>query len=859
MHDEEQAGAHPDLIKLRTKLSDGLARERLNKTQLAAKAGLGRTVVQEAFRAGGSPPSAGTVAALARALRLSAGELMELRRGAVEEKNDRKPGAVRLGQPINSWEPHDLEVHPAGSVVGGHGFGGSQRRPLPGYVRRGHDDVLAQAIHDVQRGHSRMTVLVGDSSTGKTRACWEAIQPLADLGWWLWHPFDPTRATAALDDLRHVQPRTVVWLNEAQHYLGDQNVGERIAAAVHTLLTNHAEGPVLVLGTLWPSYERRYVALPTLGAPDTHSRVRELLAGRTLRVPDVFDAKALRAAYRLARSGDHLLADALTRASTDGRVTQDLAGASELLQAYEHGTPAARALLQVAMDARRLGVGLLPHPFLTDAALDYLTDTEYEGLTDDWAEVAFAELAQPVHGKQAPLRQTTERPARRPPEPPTSLLRSETGSVFRLADYLEHYGRADRRWLCPPASFWHAAYSHLSLADDLSVLAEAAEDRYRLQWAHHLVQRAVDADSPDALARLAEMREAAGDRKGAEDLAQNAADVGNPFALLDLARMRKRAGDIVGVEELTQRAADAGNTYALFDLADMREEAGDRKAAEEFLQQALDAGNPLALGRLAEMREEAGDREGAKQLAQWADDAGHPSVLVNLAVMWEKAGNRKGAEDLAQRVADAHDTYALVRLATEWEKAGNQSGAEDLAQRAADAGNTDALLNLAQTREGIGDRDSAEFLLRKAAEAGNTYALLDLAERWGRAGNQRVEDLVQRAAESDDPYALTRLALEREEADDHDSAMELAQRAADAGNTDALFNLVTMREEAGDHDSAEDLLRKAADAGLIRKLALLTHDIEQMPDWENVGNRITLTGRWPFGLDPDGTPTSPWH
>ncbi|MFF1278126.1 hypothetical protein ACFVZC_32840 [Streptomyces marokkonensis] len=45
--------------------------------------------------------------------------------------------------------------------------------------------------------------------------------------------------------------------------------------------------------------------------------------------------------------------DALTRAHTHGRVTQDLAGAPELVRRYEHGTPPVKALLQVAMDARR--------------------------------------------------------------------------------------------------------------------------------------------------------------------------------------------------------------------------------------------------------------------------------------------------------------------------------------------------------------------------------------------------------------------------------------------------------------------------------------------------------------------------
>jgi hypothetical protein len=83
-----------------------------------------------------------------------------------------------------------------------------------------------------------MLVLVGSSSTGKTRACWEAVQPLASEGWLLWHPFDPTRAEAALENLQNVRPRTVVWLNEAQHYLGDKQFGERIAAALHACSHN---------------------------------------------------------------------------------------------------------------------------------------------------------------------------------------------------------------------------------------------------------------------------------------------------------------------------------------------------------------------------------------------------------------------------------------------------------------------------------------------------------------------------------------------------------------------------------------------------------------------------------------------
>ncbi|MFF8422577.1 tetratricopeptide repeat protein, partial [Streptomyces sp. NPDC015680] len=528
-------------------------------------------------------PSAATVAALARALKLPVEELLKLRRIAAGETGTASADVPGPGRPIGQWDPHELEVHPAGPGKSPSNTDGA--RALPGYARREHDQVLANAVTAAAAGRSQILVLVGASSTGKTRACWEAVQPLAEEAWRLWHPFDPTRAEAALEDLHRVGPRTVVWLNEAQHYLGNRKFGDRIAAAVRQLLLDEKRGPVLVLGTLWPEYAHHYTAPPTPGRDDPYSLVRELMAGHTLSVPDTFDAAALATATALAEQGDTLLADALTRSRNGGRITQDLAGAPELLRRYEQPRQAAsRALLEAAMDARRLGTGLhIPQAFLTDSAPDYLSDHDYDQLTDDWAEPAYAELAEQVHGKQAPLRRTTPRPTRHPPTPTTdagTTPPTPTGPVFLLADYLEQHGRTTRRHLCPPASFWYAAHTHLTHPDDLNNLAQEAKYRHRLQWSHHLLQRAANHGSTGALTDLAEMRVEAGDREGAEALYRQAADHGNTDALLSLAEMRVEAGDREGAEALYRQAADHGNTDALLSLAEMRVEAGDREGAE---------------------------------------------------------------------------------------------------------------------------------------------------------------------------------------------------------------------------------------------------------------------------------------
>ncbi|MFJ9950548.1 hypothetical protein [Kitasatospora sp. NPDC091207] len=737
------------------------------------------------------------------------------------------------GRPIGAWDPHDLEVHPAGAVA--------TVRVLPGYVRRRHDRVLAGVVRDASAGRSGLLVLVGSSSTGKTRACWEAVQPLAAEGWRLWHPFDPTRAEAALADLEHVAPKTVVWLNEAQHYLGHPEAGERIGAALHTLLTRPDRGPVLILGTLWPEYEARYTAVPRPGEPDPHSRVRELLAGRTATVPDAFDEEALRGADALARSGDRLLADALVRARSHGRVAQDLAGGLELLRRYERGTPAVRALLEAAMDARRLGVGLhLPQAFLTAAAADYLGDQDWDQLGDDWAEAAFADLGRPVHGKQAPLGRTTPRPVRRPPGAPPAAapLMTAPGPLFRLADYLEQHGRALRRRLCPPGSFWHAALAHLTGTDDLKALADAAECRHRLQWAHHLWLRAADAGDAAALMHLGRGREEAGDRAGAEALAWRAVDAGYPHAVIELAHFRDEGGDTAGAAALCRQAADAGHPVGLMDLAWLREEAGDTAGAEALYWQGVAEGNGYAAAELAKSRAAAGDHAAAEALAWRAAVTGDPDALTELGHAWEEAGDSAAAEALYRRAVDTGHSSLLVSLGQLREAAGDQEGAAALYHQAVDAGHTFGFTALARMREAAGEHGAAEAFVWRSAAAGNIYSVLDLGRLREEAGDRAgAEALFRRAVGAGHAEVLSDLIRMREEAGDRAGAEAFAWQAADTGRFYATAMLAHLRAKAGDQDGAEALRRRFADAG-----GADSGDVR----W------------WPHGLDPDGSPTPAW-
>jgi hypothetical protein len=332
--------------------------------------------------------------------------------GQVRDVLGRPATAVAVaGRPLEEvTDPFALEVHrpvqpedaPPGLPV------------LPPYVPRGHDQVLGQVVHAAAAGRSGIAVLVGGSSTGKTRACWEALALLRDQDppWRLWHPIDPSRPDAALRELAGIGPRTVVWLNEAQFYLdpSEAGLGERVAAGLREVLRDPGRAPVLVLATMWPGFWDGLTARPASGE-DRHAQARELLAAHDITVPAAFTAAQM---GQLAQAADVRIVLA-ARSAREGEVIQFLAGAPELLARYRNAPPSVRALMDAAMDARRLGMRAdLPQAFLEAAAPAYLTGDQWDALGEDWLEQALAYAAVPCKGARGPLTRIRPRPVSRP-------------------------------------------------------------------------------------------------------------------------------------------------------------------------------------------------------------------------------------------------------------------------------------------------------------------------------------------------------------------------------------------------------------------------------------------------------------
>ncbi|WJV47144.1 hypothetical protein [Streptomyces flavofungini] len=616
-----------------------------------------------------------------------------------------------LGQSIAECDPMALEVHRAidAPLVDD----GAELPRLPTYVPRAHDQKLREVVDRAAAGITGIAVLVGGSSTGKTRACWEAVQHLP-AGWRLWHPINPSHPEAALEHLPAIGPRTVVWLNEAQHYLDTSGEsGEQIAARLRDVMRDPDRAPILVLGTLWPDHWDALTAAPSSGdAPHAHVQARALLSGTAIRVPARFDEAALQS-LQTASVGDARLRQAVEQAQ-QGRITQYLAGGPALVERYETAPPAARALVNAAMDARRLGHGTdIPMAFLESAAWTYLDEFEQDQLGDDWLEKALAYTAAAVHGVRGLL-------ARRRQRLPGSDTTNLDSLTYRLADYLEQHGRLERRYLMPPEGFWNAVAEHIHVPDYLMNFANAAHIRWRKQLATELYGR-VTSTHPKALAKLISLLIEADKDEEVKRLAHMATDIGDSFTLVQIATTYAGKGVRGKARDFALQAIDAGqlDTLEVVDrvLAGRRETAG----GASFEIPGDDGPRPRSVGQPLRTRRSPQDWHEAPVWFYPASSGSAPWVLA------EVAGRQEEAERLAAEAAAAGATWAWLNVAAVRLEAEDRAEAVDrLIHLAADAGDLSALQWLAGRRAAAGDNTEANRLALLALNAGNPAAAIHL-------------------------------------------------------------------------------------------------------------------------------------
>ena len=799
-------------------------------------------------------------------------------RSSVPSAGDRGPSPIVLarapaGRPLAEvTDPFALEVHrPVQPKAPPPGL-----PQLPAYVPREHDTQLGAVVRAAAaEGRSRTAVLVGGSSTGKTRACWEALQILRDRPepWRLWHPIDPTRPDAALRELPGIGPRTVVWLNEAQFYLdvAEGGLGERVAAGLRELLRDPDRAPVLVLATLWPQYWDTLTAR-SAASPDPHAQARELLAGHDITVPTAFSPAQM---GQLARAADARLALA-TAGAQDGQVIQFLAGAPELLARYRNAPPAAAALINAAMDARRLGIGVgLPQAFLEAAAPGYLTDAEWDALGEDWLDQALAYTAVPCKGVRGPLTYIRPRPARARPagpgspdgddQPPASQAGTADGPVYRLADYLDQHGRAHRKDQIPPAGFWAAAAAHSSPGDQ-ALLGHAAHARGLYHAAAQLHKNAAASGSSDAAYYLTYLpRCLRGDARPTSWAAAHVA-LDDPRAVVEVLDGLREEGaqdQVAGLLYILREAGAQDQVAGLLDRDPAAHVALDNPdAVATLLYGLLEAGArdqaatlaadvpldyPAGVAELLRALRKAGAQEQAAALATRA--AGHvpldnPGALIILLHGMREAGAWDQVTALLDRDPAAHvaldDPDAVARLLNSLRQADAQDQATALATRAAAhvaLDDPDAVARLLDSLRWAGAQDQVAALLDRDPAAhlalDDPYAVAELLDslRWAGAQDQ-VAALLDRDPAAhvalDDAGAVARLLDSLRWAGAQDQVAGLLDRdpAAHVALDDpgAVARLLDSLRRADAQDQADALAGRAAghvaldDPGAIARL-----------------------------------------
>ena len=398
------------------------------------------------------------------------------------------------GRPAGRWDPVELGVHP---VIGG--------GAMPAYVRRAHGELL-RAVLDPAVPASRLVVVRGGSSTGKTRAAYEAVADRL-AGWQLDYPRDPAALKERLE--AGIPAHTVLWLGELRQY-ADAEGGAEVLGRLADLIVG--EGRLLIT-TVWPEQWTAYAAAarpgPKTGPVDpagTAGRLLEPLPkltgrdpagidparGGVIDVPPRFTAADLEAA---AGTGDLVLAKtaaAAASAGQDGQVTQYLAGVPDLLDRYEGsgGDPYGQAVITAAMDATRLGhASLLPAALVQEAAVGYLTGPQRTTDIASWRDTALAWAAEELKGAVRALQ----------PIPPPS----GTGVAgYQVADYLDQHSRRTRQDQLGPASLWDALTTHAASGRDLTRLGKAARDRGLYRHAAALWTTAASLGSADAASEL---------------------------------------------------------------------------------------------------------------------------------------------------------------------------------------------------------------------------------------------------------------------------------------------------------------------------------------------------------------------
>jgi hypothetical protein len=733
------------------------------------------------------------------------------------------------GRLAGLWDPVGLGVH---QVIGG--------GPMPTYIRRSHDELLA-AVLDPAVPSSRLLVLRGGSSTGKTRAAYQAVLGrLAD--WQLDYPQDPGTLATRLD--AGIPERTVLWLGELRQY-ADVDGGAAVLGRLADLLNGQG---LLVITTMWPEHWAAYTTAAKAGpgAADAAGTAGRLLAalpeltgrdpagidparGGVIDVPDQFTTRDLQAAVS---TGDRVLADAAAAAASagqGGQVTQYLAGVPALLGRWAGpgGDPYGQAIITAAIDATRFGhASPLPAALVQEAAVGYLTDTQRTEDIATWRDAALDWAAEELDGAVRALR----------PVPPPSGT-GVTG--YQVADYLDQHGRRTRADHLGPASLWDALASSAANASDLTRIGQAARDRGLNRHAAALWTIAVTLGNAAAAGSLIILlgEVCPGDAKRAGPWAARHADLDDPHNVASLLRALHKTGANDAVQVLLARDptrhASLNDPRGVAILLRALHESGDDGPAHTLATQAANHArldDPLGVGYLIRSLHESGDDGAAHTLATRAADHASLNNVLDVGYLLRslyQSGDDGAAHTLADRAANharLDNPLDVGDLIQSLHESGDDGAAHTLATRAANHASLDNLRGV-------------EFLLRAVGQTGDDGAAHTLATR---AANH---------ASLNDPGGVTSLLLTLGQDGDDGAVQTLLARDparhASLNDPGGVADLLWALRRTGNDGAAHTLATRAANHASLNDPGGVTSLLRALHQTGDDGAVQTLLARDP--------------
>jgi tetratricopeptide (TPR) repeat protein len=664
---------------------------------------------------------------------------------------------------------------------------------VPTYIQRDFDEHLSTVIAEARRVGGGFVLLLGDSTSGKSRSAYEALHsgvPDCRLA-------NPNDEDGLLDVLRAIgasDEMLVVWLDDFNRHLIQ---GE---AAVYQLIKLALNKRSLVVATMRADIFSKLITISAEGEEGrTHSTLDHILDRiEPIIVPRMWTPGELN---RASDVNDARIDDAVAHAAQYG-VSEYLAAGPKLLQELEVARsvgshPRGAALVAAGVDLARAGFDQpIPLDLLSLVHTQYLTRAGGALLRPESLPDALAWAIRRRYGVTS------------------LLLPTDTQDAYRAFDYL--IDSTSRSASAPPVPdfVWDALASTDLDAATAARVAQLAAGAGRDEIAHSILTSRVESGDARAARDLAALLRKHGEEAQAESLLRSAADK-DPESAVILGVILERRGDSKDAENLYRSVAD-NYSHGAFHLAKLLEKAGRVEEAEKWYSKAADDSDASAVSEFAQLLM---GQERMEEAEAWLRERAETSASAanSLAILLVRTGRPEEGVPFWIQSAKEGPGPAAANLARWYMNNGDLVAAEPWARMAAESGLAPFMTQWARWNWLAGDRTEGEASLRRLSDAGDHDASVLLGEFLHRERRDResVEFLKKAMGQVGvrTGYVAHLIGMFQYDEGDHDEAKEYLRIALDAGEFEASTLLADIAAEEGDELERIRVLRIGAEGG----------------------------------------------